>query len=109
MKKIILFFLGILIVVVISTIFSVIKVSFFDCKYGQCFEKVCVDTDKSCEANNSEGYYDCCIYDVQEKSFRDYLLGKIVFYGLICGGGLGIALGAFLMQKSKDKIEKYQQ
>jgi hypothetical protein len=103
MKKIILLFSGILIVLIISMLFTFIKVSFFDCKYGQCFTRACIDTDKKCEANNSEGYYDCCIYDIQEKPFRDYLLNQMIFYGLISGSGVGIALGVFLIQRDSLK------
>jgi hypothetical protein len=98
-SKTIRFFTGIIVVVFLAIVITTFKVSFFDCKYGQCFVKECVDTDKLCEANNDQGYYDCCYYDTREIPFRDYLIKQIMFYGLICGSGLGIALGAFLADR----------
>lgn len=97
--KIIKFFSGVLIVVVLATVYATIKVTFFDCRDNQCFVKECVDMSKQCDQDS----YDCCIYDIRKTSFRDYLIKEIKFYSLISGAGLGIIVGGFWASRPKKK------
>ena len=101
--QIIKFFSGIFIVVALVTMYTFIKVNFFDCKYGQCFVKQCIDMSKHCDQDN----YDCCIYDTREVPIRDYLIKQIIFYGVISGCGLGIFVGAIWAGRPKKK-EPYE-
>lgn len=105
--KIVRFFSGILIVVFLGAVFATVKVVFFDCKYGQCIVSECVEVNQKCEDESydpktGQVLGNCCSdYETHNIPFRDYLMRQIKFYSLICGSGLGIALGAFLADRSK--------
>lgn len=107
--KVIRFFLGVIIVALFGAVFATVKVSFFDCKYGACIISECVEIDQRCEADNYDArtgqeLRNCCSdYETRDIPFRDYLIKQVIFYSLICGGGLGIFLGAFLADRTKSK------
>ena len=107
-KQIIWFFTGILIVAFMGTVFATIKVIFFDCKYGQCIARECIEIDAECEEDNYDPHTgqtlrDCCSeYKNRIIPLRQYLIRQIGIYGLLTGSGLGIALGVFLAGKHAD-------
>lgn len=106
--KIAKFILGLLAFALLGTVIAMVKVSLFDCKYGVCFSRVCVDTDKECEGNNINGEYDCCFYDTRKTPFNDYLFDQIKFFSLSLSLGLGIFLSALWVEKSKNgMIERF--
>jgi len=105
--KIVRFFSGVLIVAFLGGVYATVKVVFFDCKYGQCIVSECIEIDQKCEADNydpktGQELRNCCSdYKTHNIPFRNYLMKQIRFYSLICGSGLGIALGAFLADRSR--------
>ncbi|MBI2123820.1 MAG: hypothetical protein HYU04_01105 [Candidatus Wildermuthbacteria bacterium] len=107
--KIVRFFSGILIVVFLAAVFTTIKVVFFDCKYGQCIVSECIEIDQKCEVDNYDPKTDqelrnCCSdYETRAIPLKDHLIKQIVFFSLLSGSGLGIALGAFLAVRSQKK------